>query len=114
LSSASVAEKKKAAGATRRPIDKRWEKKTLLIRKVSIQFYEPVPSKASVCGLPLSESVALKVPVREPDAAGVKVTPIVQVPPLAAIDVQLLLWILKSPLFVPAIVAAFTVTAVVP
>ncbi len=39
-------------------------------------------------------------------------TPIVQVPPLAAIDWQPLLWILKSPLFVPAIVAPLTVTAI--
>ena len=79
-----------------------------------IQCYEPVPSKTSVCGLPLSESVTLNVPVLEPVAAGVNVTLMVQVPPLAAIDVQPLLWILKSPLFVPVIVAEVTVTVVVP
>ena len=79
-----------------------------------IQCYEPVPSKTSVCGLPLSESVTLNVPVLEPVAAGVNVTLMVQVPPLAAIDVQPLLWTLKSPLFVPVIVAEVTVTVVVP
>ena len=62
----------------------------------------------------MSESVTLNVPVLEPVAAGVNVTLMVQVPPLAVIDVQLLLWILKSPLFVPVIVAEVTVTVVVP
>lgn len=58
-------------------------------------------------------SLTLNVPVRAPDAAGVNVTSIVQVPDAASV-VHVLLVILKSPLFVPEIVADFTVTDVVP
>ena len=58
-------------------------------------------------------SVTLNVPVREPDAAGVKVTLIVHVADAASVVHELLV-ILKSPLSVPVIVADLTVTAVLP
>jgi type III secretory pathway component EscR len=74
----------------------------------------PVPSNMSVCGLPLSVSVTVSVPVLEPFAEGVKVTVIVQVPPFPATEVHPLLCTLKSPLFAPVIVTAETVTVVVP
>ena len=51
----------------------------------------------SVCGLPLSLSVTVSVPVRAPVAVGVKVRLMVHVPPLAAIDVHPLFCTLKSP-----------------
>ena|SRR5215469_13187630 len=73
----------------------------------------PVPSKTSVCGVPLSLSLMLNVPVRDPDAAGVKVTMTVQVPDAASV-VHVLPVTLKSPLFVPVMVADFTETEVVP
>ena len=42
----------------------------------------------SVCGLPGSLSWTLRVPVRAPVAVGVKLTVIIQVPPLAATEAQ--------------------------
>jgi len=57
----------------------------------------PVPVKATVCGLPPALSVTETAPVREPVAAGVKVTEIVHVPAAATEAPQVLVW-LKSPL----------------
>jgi hypothetical protein len=41
----------------------------------------PLPASWSVCGLPAALSVTVSVPVRAPDAVGVKVTEMVHVPP---------------------------------
>jgi hypothetical protein len=51
----------------------------------------PVPDRAIVCGLPLALSATLTAAVKEPLAAGVKVTLIVQLPPAATLAPQLLL-----------------------
>jgi hypothetical protein len=51
----------------------------------------PVPERVTVCGLPLALSATLSAAVKEPLAAGVKVTLIVQLPPAATLAPQLLL-----------------------
>ena len=43
----------------------------------------PVPVRLAVCGLPLASSVMLSDAVRVPEAVGVNLTLIVQVPPAA-------------------------------
>jgi hypothetical protein len=50
-----------------------------------------VPERVNVCGLPLALSATLTAAVKEPLAAGVKVTLIVQLPPAATLAPQLLL-----------------------
>ena len=72
-----------------------------------------MPLKTSVCGLPWSLSVRLRLPVLAPFAPGVKVRLSVHVPPAASV-VQLLVVITKSLLFVPVMAALVTVTEVVP
>src|SRR5439155_16884017 len=56
----------------------------------------------SVCGLPWALSVTVKVAVLVPDAVGVKLTVILQAPPAARLEPQLLVWV-KSPPPGPAI-----------
>jgi hypothetical protein len=55
------------------------------------------PLKLTVCGLLLALSVTVSVPVRVPDAVGVKITLMTQLVPGAMLAVQLLVWA-KSPL----------------
>ncbi len=56
----------------------------------------PVPVKPALCGLPLALSVTVSVPVRVPEAVGVKVTLIAQCVPGARAPPQLFVWP-KSP-----------------
>ena len=58
---------------------------------------EPVPDRATVCGLPEALSVMLRVPVRVPVAVGLKVTLMAQLLPAATELPQVLVWA-KSPL----------------
>src|SRR5204862_3254271 len=60
----------------------------------------PVPDTPEVWGLLLALSVTVSVPLRDPAAVGVKVTLIVQFPPAATLDPQLLVCP-KSPGLVP-------------
>jgi hypothetical protein len=53
----------------------------------------PVPVKLTVCGLVLALSVRVSVPVRVPDAEGVKVTLIVQLPLGLTLVPQLFVWV---------------------
>ena len=76
----------------------------------------PVPVKASVCALPeapLLLSVTVRVPLRAPVAAGLKLTLIVQVPP-AATGVEQVLVSPKSPALAPETATLLTVSAAVP
>jgi hypothetical protein len=57
---------------------------------VEMETPSPPPLKATVCGEPLALSVIVTMPVRVPAAVGVKVTEIVQLPPAATLDPQLL------------------------
>jgi hypothetical protein len=50
----------------------------------------PVPARVTDCGLPVALSVRLRAAVRDPLAAGVKVTLMVQLAPAATLDPQLL------------------------
>lgn len=52
---------------------------------VSLAATPPVPERATVCGLPGALSVIVKVPVRVPEAVGVKVTSILQFFPAASV-----------------------------
>jgi len=58
---------------------------------------EPEPERVADCGLPEALSVTFKVPVRVPDAVGVKVTLIVQLA-LGASELPHVLVSAKSPL----------------
>ncbi len=60
----------------------------------------PVPERLAVCGLFVALSVTVKVAVRVPEVAGVKVTLMVQLAPAARLVPQLLLCA-KLLLFVP-------------
>src|SRR5436305_512601 len=57
----------------------------------------PVPLRATLCGLPLAESVMVIAPVRVPDCVGVKLTEILQLAPALTLAGQLLVCA-KSPL----------------
>jgi len=59
----------------------------------------PVPLSATLCGLPGPSSEMLRVPVRVPPAAGLKVTEMVQLAPALTVLPQVLVWE-KSPLAV--------------
>jgi hypothetical protein len=63
---------------------------------------EPLPVKATVCGLPIALSVTEMLAVREPAATGINVTAILQLAPAARVEAQVLVS-LKSPAFVPLI-----------
>jgi hypothetical protein len=63
----------------------------------------PVPVSATVCGLPLAESVKVRVAVRVPVAAGLNVTLAVQLVAAARLVPQVLLEMVKSPASVPVI-----------
>jgi len=56
----------------------------------------PVPERATVCGLPGALSVMVKVPVRVPEAVGVKVTSILQFFPAASVLPQGLVLLVKA------------------
>ena len=73
----------------------------------------PRPVSATVCGLPLPESLKFKVALREPAAVGPKVIFTVQLEDAASDAPQVLLNILKSPGFVPVIVMLLIVIAAV-
>ncbi len=60
----------------------------------------PVPVRVTDCGLSEALSVMLRVPVRVPEAVGVKVTLMLQLAP-AATELPQVLVCVKSPLFVP-------------
>ena len=60
----------------------------------------PVPERVTDCGLPVALSVRVRAAVRDPLAAGVKVTLIVQLAPAATLAPQLLVCA-KSLGFVP-------------
>lgn len=58
----------------------------------------PLPVSWSVCGLPAALSVTVSVPVRAPDAVGVKVTEMVQVAPATKLPAVVQVSVsLKSP-----------------
>jgi hypothetical protein len=57
---------------------------------------DPFPVRLSVCGLFAALSLTVKVPLRVPDAVGVKVTWIAQLEPASMGAEQLLVWA-KSP-----------------
>jgi hypothetical protein len=63
----------------------------------------PVPVRITSCGLLVAESVKLRVAVRAPAAVGLKTTEAEHDPAAAKLVLQVLLAILKSPAFVPAI-----------
>jgi len=73
----------------------------------------PVPLKLTVCGLLLALSVMVRVALREPAAAGVKVTVIGQLPPDATLAPQVFVWE-KSPMFVPVMVMPEMASVAVP
>ena len=54
------------------------------------EVLEPVPERLRVCGLPVALSATLRVALRVPVAAGLKVTLIVQLAPAATLDPQVL------------------------
>jgi hypothetical protein len=60
----------------------------------------PVPLRPTDCGLPLALSVTATAAVLVPEAVGLKVTLIVQLPGAATLEPQLLVWA-KSPLLAP-------------
>jgi hypothetical protein len=60
----------------------------------------PVPERLTLWGLPMALSVKETAAVRDPLAAGVKVTLIVQLPPAATLAPQVLVWT-KSPGLAP-------------
>lgn len=64
--------------------------------------YWPVPVRGTCCGPVKSGSPMLRVAVRVPVAAGVKVTEMVQVPPAGTLVAQVLVWT-KSLALVPEI-----------
>src|SRR5580698_4679781 len=65
--------------------------------RTNVEATAPVPDRLTVCGLPVSLSVTVRVPVREPDAVGVNTTLMVQCAPDARLAPQLLDCV-KSPL----------------
>jgi len=73
----------------------------------------PVPLKLTVCGLLLALSVMVRVALREPTAAGVKVTVIVQFPPETTLAPQVFVWP-KSPMFVPVMAMLEMASVAVP
>src|SRR5436305_1945247 len=73
----------------------------------------PVPLNPAVCGDPVALSVMLTAALRTPAAVGVNVTEIVQLPPAATLDPQVLVWA-KSPLFVPVIAMLVMLRVAVP
>src|SRR5437588_5051440 len=66
-------------------------------RETSAAVLEPVPLRLTVCGLPVTLSVTLKLPVHVPDAVGVNVTLMLQFPPAASEPPHVLV-AAKSPL----------------
>ena len=73
----------------------------------------PDPVRPAVCGLPVALSVTVTVALLVPDAAGVKVTLMVQLPAAATELPQLLLWA-KSPALVPVTAILVTLRAALP
>jgi hypothetical protein len=73
----------------------------------------PKPVSATVCGLPLPESLKFNIALREPATVGEKVTFTVQLEDAASDEPQILLNILKSVAFEPVIVMLLIVIAAV-
>ena len=73
----------------------------------------PVPVRLTVWGLPVALSVRVTAAVRDPLAAGVKVTLIVQLAPAATLAPQLLDWA-KSLALVPVTARLVRVKAALP
>ena len=73
----------------------------------------PDPESATVCGLPVPESVNVSVAVRVPAAVGLNATDAVQLAEAARLVPQVLLAMLKSPAFVPEIAMLLIVMEVV-
>jgi hypothetical protein len=73
----------------------------------------PVPVSVTVCGLPLALSLTEIDAVRTPAAVGVKTALMVQFPPLATEEPQLLVWE-KSPGSAPVIVMLEIVSVALP
>jgi hypothetical protein len=69
-----------------------------------------VPLSATVCGLPPPVSFTFKVAVREPVAAGLKVSVTVQLADGPSVDPQVLDVMLKSFAFTPDLVTLVTLT----
>src|SRR5260370_741630 len=65
--------------------------------KSLVVVLEPVPVRLTDCGLPEALSVMFRVPVRVPEAVGVKVTLMLQLAP-AATELPQVLVSAKSPL----------------
>src|SRR5439155_1738351 len=80
---------------------------------VEVDVETPEPVRAAVCGLPVALSVTVTVAVLVPDAVGLNVTLIVQVPP-AATDVPHVLLSAKSPLLVPVMAMLVMLRAAFP
>ena len=74
---------------------------------------EPVPDKATVCGLLVPVSAKLSVAVRVPAAVGLNTMVAVQLADAARLVLHVLLEMVKSAAFVPEIVTALIVFAVV-
>ena len=73
----------------------------------------PVPLRLAVWGLPAALSLTVRVAVRVPVAVGVNVTLIVQLPPAATLEPQLLVCA-KSPLLVPVMAMLVIDSAALP
>src|SRR5215472_10589808 len=73
----------------------------------------PDPVKETFCGLPAALSVMVSAALREPRAAGVKVTLNVQLAPPATLEPQVLVSA-KSPLFLPVIATLLRLSGALP
>lgn len=73
----------------------------------------PVPETGSVCGLPGALSATDTEALLDPEAAGLKVTLIVQFFPAATLVPQVFVWV-KSPEFVPVMVTLVMLRVAVP
>jgi hypothetical protein len=73
----------------------------------------PVPERAADCGLPLALSVMVSDAVRVPEAAGVNIITIVQLPPATTEELQVLFSV-KSVGSVPVNVMLEMFSAVLP
>jgi len=79
-----------------------WEPKARLVGDSDTPGAVPVPDSGALCGLSPALSLTCTLAVREPAAAGAKVTLMVQFAPAARLDGHVLVWA-KSPLLAPAI-----------
>ena len=75
---------------------------------------EPLPARATVCGLFPAASLKVRVAVREPVAVGLNVILTVQLADPARLAPQVLVAIAKSPAFAPERTTLVMAMAVVP